>query len=733
MRGFLVFEWEMESTDGHTDLALCLFHGYGEVESSHLATAVEGALESRLSPDLLIVMCSVAQAAALRSALETPEVLKAFDRNPRIRIKTVLLFDRTGKFVDQVSTMEIDASTITRVNTKIQGLRQSGISEICSRNEALIRAPTGFLFAKPSKRGASHFIRAENLLATSEEISFLAFCVLPHLDAWLLAPDTEFKTLYIDSMSIASLAFCLLDMGKALGLFPTPPRIVSFHSYDGLEELEIPFARSAFTIISASSSGGLASAFRKKKEREDDEVLSILVLENEDLGNKILFEIGKPSDWIEADPTNNYGGYKTINIVGEHFLAEPQPARKVFLTKFYLPSAQKSLLSSLVGADLFTAKKRDVVTSHVRGLHVDGPKLISLAPFGDWVKTEVTKLLPNAPHLIIYQEDEASEKMARMAVSILSESDVQTQLVTASMVYALREVDDVPVLVVSAVLGDGGRLLEISRDLRSVHKNGKRVYLVGISASQSHEKRDKIRKNICQPANRYSLEVFCNLPMAVEPALRFWESEARLLSSYPTESGEFEKRLQRLDAVAGGLLNDAYLPSCKSEECLALAPSGFVFLDEGYPLVSQSDVLSVVACVLQYAREVEQLNPTTNEKMPLLRSFAFEQVVLDPECFVRFDDSVIQAAFLRLCTESELDYSGNISLSKEMLSIILRIVRAHMRPRGAATMDFLMALAVKRLKISRQDLDTLFVELKRIQLASTSSKLQALIDIVIKT
>lgn len=67
--------------------------------------------------------------------------------------------------------------------------------------------------------------------------------------------------------------------------------------------------------------------------------------------------------------------------------------------------------------------------------------------------------------------------------------------------------------------------------------------------------------------------------------------------------------------------------------------------------------------------------------------------------FSRYDDGVIQAAFLRAAHPAELDYREHESYSLAMADIIKRIVRGYGFSRGEAALEFIVALCIGKIAL----------------------------------
>lgn len=99
------------------------------------------------------------------------------------------------------------------------------------------------------------------------------------------------------------------------------------------------------------------------------------------------------------------------------------------------------------------------------------------------------------------------------------------------------------------------------------------------------------------------------------------------------------------------------------------------------------------------APQIEKL--TTSGKR--LESGELQQVLLSPEVFSRFDDGVIQAAFLHAALPTELDYRADEAQSLAMSDIIYRLAAGYGHERGEAAMEFVMALAIEKIRLHKKE------------------------------
>jgi len=92
-------------------------------------------------------------------------------------------------------------------------------------------------------------------------------------------------------------------------------------------------------------------------------------------------------------------------------------------------------------------------------------------------------------------------------------------------------------------------------------------------------------------------------------------------------------------------------------------------------------------------------------KKSAIKSNWFQQTVLAPENFGRFNDDIIQASILRAAHPYEMNLADAPTDSRELGRLIRRIILAADTERGGAAAEFLFALAIGRLRLCRADLE----------------------------
>lgn len=148
------------------------------------------------------------------------------------------------------------------------------------------------------------------------------------------------------------------------------------------------------------------------------------------------------------------------------------------------------------------------------------------------------------------------------------------------------------------------------------------------------------------------------------------------------------------------MTDDLFLPN--AHDPLRLQP-GFVFWPRELPERlghRQADVFFTIASVLQWLR--------ANAREPGHRRIIsnwFQQTILAPGNFGRFNDDVIQASLLRAAYPYEFNFADTPAESREMGRLLRRVIAACQSPRGGAASEFLLALATRRLQLCRGDLE----------------------------
>jgi hypothetical protein len=675
-----------------------LFKAPGLTPAIYVEEAIKHAAQSVLYPDGIILLSAGADKTEIQEILN----------NEGLKSSLIRLGAKTGVYTAMVEANDenIDARVVRSMHSAdfitqkleekgtLTDLLRAGIKHVFSSKKIIIPAPPGYHFHKPSGDSASHFIRAEEALSDSQVVDFLALALLIRM-----GKRENLKTIYIDTMGISSVAYALRELLRRCK--PTfVPRIVSFHSHGGLDEIDSPMPGTAYCIISASSSLSLERKWVEKTRCKSDDVVTLLTFKGAEGCENAFFTIERPANWVERDaiPTLATKGIRTL---GERFQPEQMPIKKVTLSRDHHPLLAAKDLAQQFWKVPFMDVDVPMSGDRRRTFYVDGEILVKSPSFQEWLEKELRSRVPASIQGIIYQNDPPSLKMARMCRNYLRSFKIELPWgMHGSNTYEryMSGLDKKRgLLIVAAVVGEGHKLLGISRDLRA-HHEGSKSYLIGLQICAGTSESTSLRSNLRNTKDGTNNFNVWNC-LATGSAMR--QSLAReeiLYKTCSTLKPLFSSRLNR--RIDAGLGEAALLPTAPRNAPLCLRKD-FLFWPEGYEEGGQhvALVLATIGAILEHARTDKDM-----DRRYCLYSDTIQHVVLDPQNFNRFNDGIIQASLLRQAHPSELNYSAMREESSFMRELLLKIFSARSKPQGEAAMEFALALATQRLKIQDADL-----------------------------
>jgi len=523
------------------------------------------------------------------------------------------------------------------------------------------------------------------------------------------------KRIYIDTMGIYSYVKGALDLcnGKA--------EIVSFHSYDELKTL-IPSTDPYFCIVSASTSGKMAKTMRDQRF-DEGRIATIVDITSDGRCGDVMVALDKMGSYF---PDLAIDDGTQIEIIGENFTSKAKPPRPVIIGIPHTPAALSNVHEHFGFSVL-------PFNTTMAGFHQ--PKLLQIKeadvlsvfrrkPFNKWLDEEIDWSFPLTVSHVIHANDNASKHLARSIVRRLKgrlADNNKIRLVSYETLDAAVCKDAEGVVVVSAVSRNGGVLREISRDLRSyIDAIVPRHFITPVGIPETSESWKQLRIFLTKnPTKRlYGFSNWIQMPIGGNSGHNTWTRLAELGSwaqELPVEDLTGVLKIdssvisQSLD-LAADEINNAFNSFLNSPRGKPLKLSeGFLFFEKDssiakrYSEVDQSALYLTISSVLQSAREHK--DPTKR-----LCPSGYESVVLGPECFLRFNDPVLQACLLRACLPSELDYSASPDLSKLMKEFLSKVFTRWNKEFGDAALEFAAAIAVGSLRLSRSDMDNLLKE-----------------------
>ncbi|BBK35208.1 hypothetical protein STAQ_02860 [Allostella sp. ATCC 35155] len=578
----------------------------------------------------------------------------------------------------------------------VDEIRRQGLTILFRRRGGLLDAGPTAHFVRPSRRASSNFLRAAHALSGGAEIYFAAFWILPYLHA-------SIENIHLDTSSIASVALAAQILNKSTSY----PTIHTFHSYDGLKKHPFSVDRADLVLISASQSGSMAKDIASRVA-DPGRVITLFSSADAPGNTKVICD-------IRHDPEYNDSGYdpavevtavastRPIQLFGEHFLVSPQPLRSIVPIKSDAPAVIADTLAKLVGKNVLVALRATGIGDARNSMWVDMVALKEVECFKLWIKRMVNNFVPAATRAVVQVGSDADS--AVMAESLINEIRAQGGDLIAVRSLSLDEIEvgqagwadeGSPVVVTGASAGRGTQWLAASRALRQFAPRSHRIYIMPGLISMSDRAADLLTRNLKQPTFR--LEVMFKIIVDRERDAESWISERLLLLALQNEGApqEVDDRIRSISGEAEGRINGLFLDApagaLRLRENFAFWPPSVVCSD-----ASHADVFATIATL------VENMRTGSVDAGQRLLNDAQTHSVLDPETFSRYNDGIIQAAFLRAALPIELNYRDSPQGSRLMAALMDQMIRYADRQQGEALSEFLLAIACGRLRLVTED------------------------------
>ena len=698
------FHWRSKAhgPKGDEDEALVICYNDAELSVPHAFNDIETALKSsRQLPDCVYILGTSHQLAVFNAGWADEQtrlqgLLKRGVKNSRVCVHEYVFLEWNG--VSFVVHVLGDKEIVYRCQPRV--ILRDGLRSLIEKNNVIHSAPSSHSFKHPSGTLNNVFIQARELATDEAEVSVIGYAIALEYGEKL----RKSGKVYIDTMGIYPF------VKNALTRVSGNAEVMSFHSYEKLKTMYPP-SGNYFCIISASTSGGMA---RKMEEQAFAEKCVATLIDRTADGRygKVLV----PLDAIKYKlPIKPDEGCTLIEIIGENFSAKSKPPKAVLISLKHNPKHLSEFHKhfGMEGIEGFN-------TSGVprKLLRLNPQRLLNHVKFKSWLNSEIDWSVSLATNLIVHPDDVDSKALGEEVLRQLQNrlgSAKQVKLVAYSDLENINFNDVTGVLVVTVVARDGGVLREISRDLRAyMEKDVPRRFLAPVAIPKSSQAWLQLKSLLSKnPTPRdYGFSNWLCLPIGDDGKENSWSRLVQLCSDVEFVGDGFslkvleDVRNKSLDLASETLESNKHSLLPKYDGSPLGLSDGFLFFADGSDVaegclnVPQSTVYLTIAAVLQHAREHDdhelRLQPT-----------GYESVVLSPECFLRFNDNVLQACFLRACLPSELDYSANPELSKLMKELIAKIFARWERNYGDAALDFAAAIASGSLRLTLEDTKTL--------------------------
>jgi hypothetical protein len=688
------------------------FTGPEMIDDAQITEALQHRLDEYILPDHVIFLVPLCYREEIRiqCASKNSPIATALDRGSQHSTPSYgfSFFDQYGSITKYVRVAGQARNIAHLVTTGVEEIIKAGMCKLVKCTPVLNKAPAGFLFSKPSSRASNYFIRAESLLSETLHAHFLGFVSLKMLKPSPSNGLGEPDTIYLDTMSF-------LPIGLSVQLFQTKfgvggiTRIKSFHSHNGLKDGPMANGANALCLISASTNCGLAQEWVRVNGAPKERVATFLsFLENSDACT-VLHTLNKPDDFETLSGSESTGAHRMIRIHGERFVAEQIETRLLNISMAHLPEGLQGKFYSFMGAGLFTCFSQIPKRERHRTVHVNKTKLVETDGFQKWFNQCLAEESPASTTRIIHEDDAASDRLATKALAYLHAQGLNDCKKINERLFKAEDKFEGSVIIVAAAAERGSVLQSISRRLRTAQAQGSgtRLYMVGALFGRSYEQMAELDSNLCQPPKghrRYVFKKYLEIPAASLSCNSHWAQEYRLLNklvafSDPLTSSFIHNRADGFERAATlGLSDNVFWESSYTKKQMVLS-KGFAFVDGSKPVETAScvDVFLTIHWILQNARDNAKIKDAKR-----LESGELQQVLLTPEIFSRYDDGIIQGAFLRAALPTELDYSAHETFSTSMADIILRVVQGYGHERGEAAMEFVIALAINKIRLHKE-------------------------------
>lgn len=594
----------------------------------------------------------------------------------------------------------------TAVNTEVfDKLKHSGLCQIFRKRDGLLKASGDTHFVHPSRKHSLAFIRTANLLVDGNETTFIAMCLLKHIE-----PDLEY--LWIDTSSIASVAFAAVALRMSMDAKFRRPVVSSFRSWDAINtDFAFPATPRQLLAISASTSGKLARELARSTNIPRERIVTLFslasasdVVELCNLGSDPAFSTAAhppvTSEYSDVDCRYCKAGWTTIQFLGDQFLADSiqyeavdirvnrdakeQRPRTRFMSRYHGFGAL--MLRAVEGAET------------ANDFHIDADRLVEAEAFRTLLDSALVRYAPAGRKTLVCDENEGAFS-ARILTQLSTHGDVVPSVITPAQLYsgaASLDQTSASVFVTAAAIATGNAWERVSRDLRQPFEDKPRTYLAGFSKHAHLMRTERMRRNL-----RWSNGPFEHRVIELEPLslpqpghLSAWQAEIRLIRALAGELSEhdadslLDSRLAQLHSLAAPSAS-GFFWSAPDGQSLRLNPT-FAFFDVEREM-SEGDVIYTIAWTLELMR--------AGPKPELVRTTGHHAVIA-PAMFDRFNDGIIQAAILRQALPHELFYAASPDHSTSMGDILVRVMT---NAEGAA-FEFLVSLACGRLRLMPVDL-----------------------------
>ena len=249
---------------------LLVFCPHIDINPTSVADILDHEIRENLAPDEILFAVPQPAFVGTLSAFEADPMLMPYFRKLESRTKVRLVSYRCdGSTSDEKTIIGGYASE----KVSLCEITQPAITSIFRARGGFVQATGTYHFVNPSGRHTERFLRLSNILVDSAEINFLGFCCLSFI-------SSQMRFAYIDTPALYAILSSVNEFRSMFGLARL--EVGNFRSYEGFEQIDDVDEIHSLVMISASSSGGLASRLQKDVGFPADNLIHFLFLGESD-------------------------------------------------------------------------------------------------------------------------------------------------------------------------------------------------------------------------------------------------------------------------------------------------------------------------------------------------------------------------------------------------------------------------------------------------------------------
>lgn len=568
-------------------------------------------------------------------------------------------------------------------------IRTKGVQVLAERNKVVEISPPGTCFVKPSSTIDKEFISSHKLGRSAQENLFIAFSLLPLIDA-----HQRYHTIYVDTSAINYVVLSLVQLINRFS--PTnvySPNYISFHSYSGLVTHRPEVADGILVVISASTRNSLMKKISIEWGIGKENVITLLSFKEE---SKVLCKVDKNSTNDE-----NKREEKFIRRVDEYFSTEVLSPKPVMLKKLHGLRLNKWPFKLIHNESVLrcNVKKQGSDTIKEFMVHLETTELCIKDKLTHWTDELIQWHVPTSLKWVVTHVGDPWCELFLDRIRKFHHSEIDIIDFKDVLKKDFEQSKDA-LLTYAPAVGSGDLFVGLNRDLRIARHDGMRVFASSFQLYKGSQNRERARKSILfgPDFKKYRLFIQYELNIPYRYDSSSWEKEKQLLSLWESEAPIWQARMEQLHRTGQGLDGKIGINSRDFNGNLTFSRH-FAFWSFGYKdsEVRPEAVYFTVASVLQEARD----NPDFAKEDSLF-SDIYQHSVLSPENFVRFNDPLLQSCLWRAALNSEVDYSFDEYFSDQFVEILKRLLYHHNDEKGEASIDLLFGVAVEKIRLTNK-------------------------------